>query len=293
MKKGINAWSFPSGMGTKDCIKLASEIGYDGIELVLSETGELSLESHENEILGYREAAEEADIEISGLATGLYWLYSLTSNRGDIRKKARDIVRRQLDIAALLGTDVILVVPGSVGVDFRPEDVVPDAERKGFFAGSEVVDYDVAHKRALEAVRELAPYAQQKGIIIGVENVWNKFLLSPLEMRDFIDSINSKYVGVYLDVGNVMAMGYPEHWIKILGERIKRVHFKDYRRGTGGLTGFVDLLAGDVNFIEVVKSLNEIGYNGCVNAEMTPVYRNFPEQILYNTSRSLDKILGR
>src|SRR5659263_668632 len=88
---------------------------------------------------------------------------------------------------------------------------------------------------------------------IGLENVWNKFLLSPIEMRDFIDKIDSSYVGAYLDVGNVINTGYPEQWIRILGKRIKKVHFKDFRKSVGTLSGFVDLLAGDVDYPEVMK----------------------------------------
>ncbi|HOE09649.1 MAG TPA: TIM barrel protein, partial [Treponemataceae bacterium] len=121
---------------------------------------------------------------------------------------------------------------------------------------------------------------------------WNKFLLSPLEMRDFIDKINSPFVGAYFDVGNVIYSGYPEHWIKILGNRIKKVHFKDYRRDVGNLFGFVDLLSGDVNYPAVVKELQNIGYDSFVTAEMTP-YKYYKEQLIYTTSLAMDKILGK
>ena len=110
-------------------------------------------------------------------------------------------------------------------------------------------------------------------------------------MRDFIDKIGSDYVGSYFDVGNVLFNGYPEHWIKILGNRIKKVHFKDYRIASGGLHGFVDLLAGDVNYPAVVKALRDIGYDGYVTGEMIPAYTHYPETIIYNTSLAMDKIL--
>lgn len=262
-----------------DCMKMAKDAGFDAIELALNETGEMGLESSENEILGYKKKAEEIGIEISSLATGLYWSYSMTSSNEEVREKAKKIVKKQLDAAALLGVDTILVVPGAVGVDFIPD--------------SEVVGYDIAYNRALEAIKELAPYAESKKVSIGIENVWNKFLLSPLEMRDFIDKIGSDYVGAYFDVGNVIYSGYPEHWIKILGKRIKKVHFKDYRKDVGSLAGFVDLLSGDVNYPAVVEELKNIGYNSYVTAEMIPPYKNYPEQIVYNTSLAMDKILGR
>lgn len=279
MKKSISIWSFAEGMKILDCMKMAKDAGFDAIELALNETGEMGLESNEDEVLGYKKSAEEIGIEISSLATGLYWSYSLTSNNEEIREKAKRIVKKQLDTAALLGVDTVLVVPGAVGVDFIP--------------GSEVIDYDVAYNRALDAIKELAPYAESKKVCIGIENVWNKFLLSPLEMRDFIDKVGSDYVGAYFDVGNVIYSGYPEHWIKILGKRIKKVHFKDYRRDVGSLAGFVDLLSGDVNYPSVIEELKNAGYNSYITAEMLPPYKNYPEQIVYNTSLAMDKILGR
>jgi hexulose-6-phosphate isomerase len=96
-----------------------------------------------------------------------------------------------------------------------------------------------------------------------------------------------------LDIGNTILTGYPEHWIKILNKRIKKVHFKDYRRNGAGLAGFVDLLAGDVDYPLVMNKLGEIGYTGYVIGEMIPPYTHYPEQILYNTSASMDAILGR
>jgi hexulose-6-phosphate isomerase len=140
---------------------------------------------------------------------------------------------------------------------------------------------------------QLKEEAEATKVSICLENVWNKFLLSPLEMRDFIDKINSPYVGVYLDVGNVIYTGYPEHWIRILGKRIKKVHFKDFRRKVGTLEGFVDLLAGDVNFPEVMQAFKEVGYDDYVTAEMIPNYTHYTNQIIYNTSKSMDRILGR
>ena len=132
--------------------------------------------------------------------------------------------------------------------------------------------------------------AEKYDIKIGIENVWNKFLLSPLEFRVFIDKIDSPYVGAYFDVGNVLLTGYPEHWIRILGSRIKKVHFKDYRREPGGFGSFVDLLSGDVNYPAVMDAFADVGYNGFCNAEMMPPYKHFPEQNIYNTSATMDRI---
>lgn len=274
MKKGINIWSFPQGMKIEECMRIAKDAGFEGIELALDEVGEINLASGEKDVLKFKQMAEDIGIEISGLATGLYWKYPFTSNSKETREKAEEICKTQIEFASILGVDAILVVPGYVGVDFAPE--------------SEVIEYDIAYQRALESLTLLSSEAEKCNIYIGVENVWNKFLLSPIEMRDFIDKTNSSYVGAYVDVGNIIYIGYPEHWIKVLGKRIKKVHVKDYKRQGC----FVDLLAGDVNYPKVIEALEEIGYDGYLNAEMSP-YRNYPTQIIYNTSKSMDRILSR
>ena len=278
MKKGINIWSFRGGISPREYISMAKDAGYDGIEFALDETGIISLDSSDNEIKEIKRIAEGEGLETPSLASGLYWKYPLTSSNEATREKAKDIVKRQLDVAALLGADTILVVPGLVGADFIP--------------GGEVTEYDVAYDRSLEALTELKGYAEKTKVNIGLENVWNKFLLSPLEMRDFVDKIDSPYVGVYFDVGNVLFSGYPEHWIKILGNRIKKVHFKDFKVSVGNINGFVDLLSGDVNYPAVVEQLEKVGYDDFVIAEMG-VYKNYPDQTVYTTSIAMDKILGR
>jgi len=257
---------------------LAKDAGFDGFELALDEHGPVSMDSTKEDIMKVKQMAEEVDIELYSIACGLYWTYNYTSANEENVKRAKEITKKQLQVASWLGCDTILVVPGAVEVAFDP---------------GEIVEYDVAYDRALSALRELAPVAEEFKVSIGVENVWNRFLLSPMEMADFIDKVGSDYVGSYFDVGNVLFSGYPEHWIKILNNRIKKVHFKDYRRAAGDLHGFVDLLAGEVNWDKVMEALRKIGYDGWVSAEMLPPYAQYPEAILYNTSFSMDKILGR
>ena len=278
MKKGISIWSFAEP-DIKKCFKLAKDAGFDGVEVALDENGPVSLTSTREEMLELKAYAESLGLELYSVASGLYWSYNYTSKVKENREKAKSITRKQLEIASWLGCDTILVVPGAVNVAFEP--------------GSEIVEYDVAYERALAALKELAPYAEELKVSIGVENVWNKFLLSPVEMADFIDKVGSDYVGSYFDVGNVLYIGYPEHWIKALGSRIKKVHFKDYRREAGGLCGFVDLLSGDVNWPAVMAQFEKVGYDGWVTAEMLPPYTYYPETIIYNTSNAMDKILGR
>lgn len=277
MKSGINIWSFPSGTSIEQAMKMAKSHGYDGIELALDETGPLSLLAKDEDIIKLRLMAEEIGIEICSLATGLYWTYSLTADDNEIRDKAKDIVRFQIKAAKLLGAPAILVVPGCVGADFIP--------------GCKVVSYDVAYDRALEAIKEVAMDAENAGIIIALENVWNKFLLSPLEMRDFLDKIGSQWVKAYLDTGNVLLTGYPEQWIKILKTRIACIHIKDFSNAVGNINGFVSLLSGDVNFDAVIRELESIGYDGFLTAEMNG-FTGKGDFVIAQTADALRRIIG-
>ena len=278
MKKGINIWSFPQGT-IKDSLALAKNAGFEGVELALNGEGELSLTSTETEIKQVKAMADDMGLALYSLSCGLCWDYRLSDDDAKMRQKAKDMIKKQLETAKILGADTILVLPGVVNVEFS------SPEKK--------VAYDVVYDRALEGLNELKTEAESLKVNIGLENVWNKFLLSPMEMRDFIDKIGSEYVGSYLDIGNTLYCGYPEDWVRILGNRIKKVHFKDYRMAAGGLHGFVDLLAGDVDYPEVVKALNEIGYKDWVSAEMIPNYKHYTDAIIYNTSNAMDRILGR
>lgn len=278
MKKGINIWSFPQGT-IKENLTLAKDAGFEGVELAINASGELSMASTEKEILEVKKTADDLGLSLYSLSSGLCWDLRLSDDDEKMREKAKDMIKKQLDTAKILGADTVLVVPGVVNVEFSfPEKKVA---------------YDVVYERSLESLNELKKYAEALQVNIGLENVWNKFLLSPMEMRDFIDKIGSAYVGSYLDVGNTLYCSYPEDWVRILGNRIKKVHFKDYRMQAGGLHGFVDLLAGDVDYPEVVKALNEIGYDGWVSAEMIPNYKHHTDAIIYNTSYAMDRILGR
>lgn len=285
MQKGISYWSFYDAPKLEEAFRRAKESGFEAVEVCLDEKGEVSMSSTEEDMKKVLAAAKGAGVELPSVATGLYWEHSLTSSDPGTVKKAKDITVQMIKVASWLGADTVLVVPGAVDVFF-----IPDSEK---------LPYDVVYERAFEAVKELSAVAEEYKVNIGLENVWNKFLLSPLEMRDFIDKIGSPYVGSYFDTGNVLLTGFPEDWIRILGERIKKVHVKDFKNkgfdgNEGPVDGFADLTAGDVNWLEVVKALDEIGYDGPLTAEMVPPTGNIQEEnLIQNTSDALDRILGR
>lgn len=260
MIKSVNQWSFPAEYSAKDCLLAAKKAGYAGFEPAFNAEGEMSPETYEKDAKELKALAEKEGMILTSLASGVYWSYPLTATDPAVREKAKQLIRAQIDCAKALGVDSILVVPGTVG--------------RGFWGGDDNVSYADAYLRALKGVKEVAPYAEEKGVTIALENVWNNFLLSPLEFAGFIDEVGSERVGAYFDIGNVIRTGEAEHWIRILGKRISRMHIKDFKRSVGTLDGFCDLLCGDVNFPEVVKAMKEIGYDGAVTAEMNIVSQN-------------------
>lgn len=281
MKKAISTWSFPGEWSLARKLTLAKEAGFSGFEIDLTEDGPVGMTTSSSDLLTIRRQVEAAGLQLSGLATGLYWGANAASADPAIRARAASILRRQVECAAALGIDAVLVVPGSVGVDFIPN--------------CEVVRYDDVYQRAGDFVRSMIPAAEKAGVTLCVENVWNKFLVSPREMRGFIDELGSERVGSYFDVGNVLVSGYPEDWIQTLGKRIRRVHFKDYRRAVGSMDGFCDLLSGDVNWPAVIQALREINYTGWIAAEMIPpipFYKHCPEVLIHNTSRAMDALFA-
>lgn len=283
MLKAINAWSFPGGLeGTLDpveAVRLAKHYGFEAVELCIGQSGGLSLDWGEPQCRALAAEAAHLGVAIPSVASGLYWTRSLGDRDPAARSRAKHDIEAMAQIAHWLGATTLLTIPGSVDVFFLPERVAQPYE--------EVWDY------ASEGIREVLPVAERLGVRLGIENVWNRFLLSPREMAAFIDQFGSPWVGAYVDVANLMPFGYPQDWLRTLGRRVVGVHFKDFRRAVGTVEGFVDLLEGDVPWREVVSALREIGYAGPVAAEMIPCYAHSPLVRVANTSRAMDAILAR
>ena len=283
LRKGLNAWSLPGGLaGTlapEAAIERAKRYGFESLELCVAAEGALGLDATEARCREIAGRARDAGIRLESVASGTYWSRSLGDPDAAIRAGANDDLRRLIEIAAWLGARTLLTIPGAVDVFFDP--------------ARPVHPYDEVLRNAAEGLRAAAPFAEAHAVRLGIENVWNRFLLSPTEMAGFVDGIGSPAVGVYLDVANVLPFGYPEQWLRILGPRVVGVHFKDFRRAVGTAEGFVDLLEGDVDWPAVMEALDGVGYDGPVVAEMIPLYRHHPEVRVANASRAMDAILGR
>jgi hexulose-6-phosphate isomerase len=193
-----------------------------------------------------------------------------------------ELAEKMTQAAHDLGTENLLVVPGAVHMPWRADhDPTPN---------------DVCDQRAKKAISKLLPKAEQLGISLNIENIFfNGYLLSPMELAQFVDYFKSDYVRAHFDTGNIMMFQFPEHWIPILGKRIKNVHLKEFtKKGTDfSLETFRPLLDGTTNWPAVIEAFDQVGYEGYLTFEYFHPYAHYPEALVYQTSDSLDRMLGR
>jgi L-ribulose-5-phosphate 3-epimerase len=279
VKKSVTLRAFPASMPTGQRLEMAADAGFDGVEVNLEPGEDYDLTSSEQELDQLRRLVDRADLQISAVYSRHQWLQPITSQNPDVRRQGRQIVTGLMRAATRLDVRTVLVLPGAV-------------DNSLFAANPEIVPYRHAYEHALAGLRTLATEAETLDVTLAVENVWNKFLLSPLELRQFIDDVGSTHVKVYLDVGNVVRTGFPEDWIEILGSRIHAVQVKDFRRSVDNITGFVGLLQGDVNWPAVRDALQAIPYSGWITGEVLPAYRFWPEALIVETARAIDLIFA-
>lgn len=255
LKKAFCFSMFPESLSVEDRFKLAKDIGLHGVEvkptLDAKEIGEM------------RAASEKTGVEIHSIIYG-GWSAPLSSPDPVVAERGVSEVIGALKSAKELGAANILLVPAVVNEKTR---------------------YVEAYERSQAHLRKLAAEAEKQRVMVLVENVWNNFLLSPIEFARYVDEIGSPWVQAYFDVGNVLAFGWPEDWIRTLGNRIKKVHLKDFKRGP---RQFVNLLDGDVNWPEVRKALREVGYRGYLTAELG----GGDAKYLRDVSERMDKIIN-
>jgi hexulose-6-phosphate isomerase len=193
MKKSINLWAFPypERMNLKECLQLARDAGFDGIELNYDLDNDLSPKGGTKEFQAIRKTAEDIGIAISGLCSFLYWPYPLTSNDPAKRTRGLELATKMIEAARDLGTENVLVVPGAVHIPWRQDH--------------EPVPNDVCDRRAREAIAKVLPAAEKAGVFLNIENIFfNGYLMTPAEMNEFVDSFKSKHVRVHFDTGNIM-----------------------------------------------------------------------------------------
>jgi L-ribulose-5-phosphate 3-epimerase len=263
MKKGLTQICLGRNSSVRDGLQLCREIGYTGFELSMGDSGDLTMESGPEDYARLRAMSTELGVEFTSLcATG-----TLTDDDPAVNAASKAQLRKALEIAEALGVDTVLSTGGRV----EPR-----------------VSYDVAYDRLLRALQELRPDAERHRVNIALENVWNKLLISPLEFRSFLDLVGSQYVGAYFDTGNVVLYGFPEQWIRILGTRIKKVHFKDFKMDHRERRyEWTQLMEGSVDWPAVMRELRAIGYDDYVITEVCG-----DREVYAETCRVMDKILA-
>ena len=277
MIKGISYLSFENGLSNNESIESAlsqtKANGFDALELSVSNEGIINTNTSKEECRIIRQKINDSGIFVDSIATGMSWGISPTSEDEATRNKSISLHKDALQVASNLGCKALLFVPGVVKSPIS----------------SEIVRYDKALDRIRDAINQLLPIAEDLDVDLCMENVWNGFFYSPIELRDFVDSFESNKLGVYLDVGNLIGyQQYPPHWIELLNSRIKRVQIKDFQENfdwTGSFS-FCDIGTGDVPWKETIEALKTINYQNTIIAEMLP----WDETILSRTSAAMDQL---
>jgi hexulose-6-phosphate isomerase len=244
LKKAVNLGMVKAdGSSVLDKFKIIKDAGFQGVEL--NRPDAIPMEE-------LQKARAEAGLEIAGIICTTHWGKPLSHPDEKVREQGFKGLELALKDAGELGCTRVLLVPGVVNKDVR---------------------YDDCWKRSQEMIKRAIPIAEAAKCKIAVENVWNQFIMSPMEAARFVDELNSPWVGWHFDIGNVITYGWPEQWIRILGKRVLNLHLKEFsrkKRDSEGLwKGFgVELGEGDVGWPDVMKALDEIGYQGYGIAEV-------------------------
>ena len=238
-----------------DHFKRLKDAGFEGVELISPN------ELDRAEVL---KARDETGIAIHGVSGSVHWKDTLSDPDPAVVERGLAAIRKEIDDVKAYGGTTVLVVPAVV---------------------NKKVSYRDAYKRSQAAIKTLLPDAEKAGIKIAIEEVWNKFLLSPVEFAKYIDEFDSPWVGAYFDVGNVVEYGFPQEWIRELGKRILKIHVKEYAKPKR--FGY-DLGDGEIDWPEVTKALVEVGYDGWITAEVG--YGDVNK--LKDVVRRMDKVLA-
>lgn len=263
IRKAVLVSMLPKSLSYLDRFKLAKDCGFSAIECMTESDAKTADE--------IKEASVKAALPIHSVMNSDHWKYPLSSPDPAVVQKCRAGMETSLRNAKLWGASTVLLVPAVVNPD---------------------VSYQQAWTRSQAEIKKLIPLAAELKVIIAVEEVWNKFLLSPLEMAKYVDDFKSPWVKSYFDVGNVVLYGYPQDWIRTLGQRICKLHFKDFTfkndsRINKRVTDWVNLRDGEIDWKAIYQALADIGYKGDATVELA----GGDETYLKDVSHRFDLIL--
>ena len=275
MKSALNAWSCPGSHDFETVFRTLKAAGFEGVELNVdgvsnASAHSLTFETTKEQLKAIKDLSEKYELPVASISTSLYGSHSLCAADAASRDLPRKVMETQLRCADALGADGILIVPGGIGEDCS------------------ILKAWELNQETLLSMKDLI---EGGSIKVGVENVWNNFFISPMEMARFIDELSIKNLGAYFDVGNVAIFSWPEYWIEALGSRIVKIHVKDFRKSGGNAGSFVNLLEGSIRWDYVVKALRAAGYDGYLTAELGAMPKT-PEYLYRITKDALDEIIA-
>lgn len=250
MKNALNAWTLEGSLTMEEAFAATAKAGFAGIELNIDAPGAsphaLSMETTEADYAAIRALSAKYNLPVCSISTS-QWGGKM--GHRDQWEAAQALLFKQIEAAAALGADGVLIVPGGMGGD---------------------TTLDAARKTCIEFLKANRAAIEEKGIFVGVENVWNGFFLSPYDMASFIDEIGSAKIGAYLDAGNMLAFSIPEYWVEVLGRRIGKVHVKDYLRNGNMAAGgsWQDITHGSADWRKIIPALRAAGYDGYLVGEV-------------------------
>ncbi len=257
IKKGVLLPMLPKQLSLDDKFKMARDVGFEVVQAPTTPDPQ--------EAEAMRKAADTAGIRIDTVMNMDHWKYPLSSSDPAVVEKSLAGMRTSLHNAHTWGSDAVLLVPAVV----NPE-----------------TSYKDAWTRSQEQIRKLLPLAEELKVVIAIEEVWNKFLLSPLEMATYVDEFKSPWVQAWFDVGNVVLYGYPQDWIRTLGKRNAKLHLKDFKR-KGDCYQWVNLGEGDVDWPAVRQALAEVGFHDSATVEL----EGGDEAYLRDVAKRVDKLV--
>lgn len=259
MKKGICIGSLP-GNSTEARFKLAKAAGFDGVEI-----GTLGDDADRHQT---KQLAAQHHLELFSVMNQKHWSHPLSDADEAVRAASHEGMLDSMATAKTIGADAVLLVPAVV---------------------NEATPYEAAYERSQTEIRKLIPRATEYGLTIAIENVWNKFLLSPIEFAQYLDEFESDAVTAYFDVGNIVLYGYPQQWIRSLGSRISKVHVKGFNANTRQFTYLIEDCTIDWN--EVMTALADVGYDDYMTAEL-PIDAEDPDGTVHQISEDMDNIIA-
>ncbi len=258
MKKGICYGCLPGGE-PEARFALAAEAGFQCVEVPTLRT--------DAERAAFLKASRNAGVAVSSVMNSDHWSLPLSDPDPAVRARSVEGVIQSLDTAVALGGDTVLIVPAVVKPD---------------------VTYEQAWERSRETIAAVLPRAERARVKLAVENVWNKFLLSPIEFAAYVDSFKSPAMAAYFDVGNIVAYGFPQHWVRTLGKRLCKVHIKGF---DGPKHAWTQLLQGTIDWKAVMAALRDVGYDDVITAELKGPGDD-PQAAVKAISADMDAILA-